>query len=1715
MEISTRTAVSVVFAILLTTSLVAMPVLAAGPDPFDSDSREDVRSLYRTADQSGYEPSSDSIYGPTGHPFVSPDATPADGATRATPVDAEGSPFVGGPPLGYAPNSTFDREAILEEANLSPELVDLIDGDGIVFPDGRDSTASVASVEAWNARLAAATDEFAYNTSVEALLAASATLDELDLDEEWADELGNVTASVNATTAAYRSANRVTSVDAYENATDAQERLRTLATEFGADEDDPLENASDDLSEATQRTAELAVDDGYRVVKTYNETIYSTDAYDQAQFKLMSASLALAGAEQVRNESIPENASAANESVYRMGRTVLATYFEKTAWTAAQKAIDVVAADVEPTLSVDHRRPIETNGSILVPIEAHLSGVRSYAYDAEVALEGDSEPVAVSFDGSQPPGSLATGEAPVVVDRDTEAVTVTVTAMREDSDRTTSTSATIEIDRDEVVPDRPDPDEPQEVTIDDEASGASVTARGLGLHASDVRVTNVTPDGNTSAYASPIVDVQNASSFENATVSIPFDASRLDAEANLSIVHLGVGQGDDGWRALETEVDAANATARANVTSFSRFAVVDPDRIRDSTSEFIEAGWPVLDDFQSVSDWDTAGSVSQQDGLAVLESDPPDDGGGGGGGDDPEGPTAKITGPSVVNFKEERTWSGATSSGDDLSYHWTGAAEGTGSTITKTFFHGPMTVEFTLTVTDDEGRTDSTTKDVQVICPSGSCPEPYEANESAGPFETPSPADPQPMDARTSTMDRTVSIAEGVESAELNSRVRTDVEPEGVARITVTGEDGETRVLFERGEESGSPVDPSGPTARITGPDTANYGDEYTWSGKSSSGEGLSYLWSGAIDDETGPTVTKAFLEGKTSKQITLTVTDDEGRSDATTKDVQVICPSGFCPERFEANETNVTTADSATTRGGEWRDVSADISEYAGEEVTITFEAADGATLSAEYASVLVDSAGSGIPDVAEELDLHMPAAGEGQHLFSPLALDPTVADTDGDGLRDDDEVDIAVSYVHSSSGGKLRGYVSQAYSHPARVDSTGDGLTDPEQTEGWLATYATNEEQTETFLEELDAAEDIGDLDEDILEETRVFADPLVEDTDGDGLSDADELRYGTDPEATDTTGDGGVSDGEALTGAYDPRLYDLRPPSIEVWDASYDGEPIFEGTYHTEYYVEDPAGLAESEVLYNEEVRETHSLDGVSSEPIDSAVTIGAAEMVGDMFSGSTIAVTAADRNGNVERVVAYERTNLMGQISEELRAQGLSHATVEYYMGVLSGLTSGAGEIYGFLLALYKKPVETITAITEIVDVITNFTEVIASLPGAIDAQQEQNNPHAPGSEFYQEYRIGWYEGYVAWFILEALVPGGAIVKAVKNTKRFQKIASKLDAGEINRAAKLAGRVKHTTETQAKFARTQLSRGLAKSAGVSREVSSRVLRSVQTSGQLLRRAKHARHLDDETLEVLADGSGEVAEGYRRATLKAADGDAISSYNQIDRAVKKIDELEGQPKLRAQRLVRSTRGHGIRLVDDLDDEAFEAFVRMDHQPGFKGSPDFDQWRKNLALGESGLDSWGVSGYLTNVHKAANHPRITKPDGLVTDITGDGADAAQIRGQIGEARSAVRYADDGAEVAVEPGNGGYDLGITRNGQTEYVDVKTAGGETPLGGGFWRRQVDSMNDKFENADDVAREDAVLEVQTKKGASELDDAVSELNTALFRRLKSASSSVKR
>lgn len=135
-------------------------------------------------------------------------------------------------------------------------------------------------------------------------------------------------------------------------------------------------------------------------------------------------------------------------------------------------------------------------------------------------------------------------------------------------------------------------------------------------------------------------------------------------------------------------------------------------------------------------------------------------------------------------------------------------------------------------------------------------------------------------------------------------------------------------------------------------------------------------------------------------------------------------------------------------------------------------------------------------------------------------IGSDPRNPDTDGDGIRDGDEVFIY-------------------YTSPLKADTDGDGLTDYDE----IFTYKTSPIKFDTDADGLPDGEEIArktnplklDTDEDRLsdgDEVQKFnTDALNPDTDGDGIYDGDEVKkYSTNPRSRDTDGDG-LTDGEEI--------------------------------------------------------------------------------------------------------------------------------------------------------------------------------------------------------------------------------------------------------------------------------------------------------------------------------------------------------------------------------------------------------------------------------------------------------------------------------------------------------------------------------------------------------------------------------------------------------
>ncbi len=154
-----------------------------------------------------------------------------------------------------------------------------------------------------------------------------------------------------------------------------------------------------------------------------------------------------------------------------------------------------------------------------------------------------------------------------------------------------------------------------------------------------------------------------------------------------------------------------------------------------------------------------------------------------------------------------------------------------------------------------------------------------------------------------------------------------------------------------------------------------------------------------------------------------------------------------------------------------------------------------------------------------------------------SELGTDPLVADSDGDGLSDGDEVNEHGTAALSSDtdlDGLDDGEEVQLGSDPLAADTDEDGLVDGR--ESGLGTNLLSIDSDSDGLGDGDEVDVHGtlplnvDTDQDGIndgEEVSIGTVPTNADSDADGLEDADELALGTDPLNADTDGDG-IADG-----------------------------------------------------------------------------------------------------------------------------------------------------------------------------------------------------------------------------------------------------------------------------------------------------------------------------------------------------------------------------------------------------------------------------------------------------------------------------------------------------------------------------------------------------------------------------------------------------------
>lgn len=1230
--------------------------------------------------------------------------------------------------------------------------------------------------------------ERAGNSSVETILLVRERVGTLRAsdDETVAAHAADAVAAMNATLETYRQVDRIDSAAAFQHVTEAQEHLAALAEALAAADAenqtadaDTVVDASADLHAAVNASARIAVRDAGGVVLQYEPEFRNRGQRQSAESALGNALDALGRAD--------ERAAGESDGVAAVDRRADAAEQFRTAWEHAERALDVAEANSNPRLSLSRGPAFAHNDSVIVPVEAGIGDVRPYAFENATvdADAGQAEPIALTGPGV--PGGYATGSTFLEVGTGVENVTVTVSATAaHDEERTVERTIDVQIDEDDVVPERPDPDEYAEASVTEDSSGVTVDIAGEGVWEGSVSVTDETPATDREYRAGPTVRIENRTDFEEATVEIPIDEVDLEREdGNLSVVTWDP-NGDGGWTTVETEVDREAGVARATVDHFSFFSVFWIEDWEDHTADTV-----------TLEDEDVVGNVTANGSSSdILKAD----------------------------FAFVIDVSGSMSGGN-IHYARLAAQRFVGA------------------FRDDE-------RGALATFSSGS------------------------------------SLRHGLtrDHDSLNSTISSL----GTGGGTNTGSGLQTgmRELQSEGWENRSSV--------------------------------MILLADGGTNAGPNP----------------VSVAETAAEHDI---EISTVGVGGGIDER----ELRAI----AGAADGDYYHV------QSAEDLPDTFE-----RVAEEQGGVeLVDSDGDGIPNAVEEMDLTMPT-GEPGVVGEPLNLDPTERDTSGDGRLDNETVDLDYRVYEEDNETKLTASVTYAESHPARVDTTGDGLIDEEQREGWEIQYTTSPEETKEFLGDLHDAEDLSELGdpEEYFESEEVTANPLVSDTNGDGLSDLEERRWGTHPRRADTTGDGIVDeDAEAYGG--DPTLYDARGPEITIYQ-SYWHKPAFSFTteYNLNFRVYDPATVATAEVQLDGDIQDHYDIYERQSQNISEFDT-GAFTTITDIYGGTHVEVEATDANDNTASKLAIQRHDIFGEAAARLAEEGVVGQQQIHDLGLLSGLSTGAVETAEFIEAFLSDPVGFVAGIADVIAAIPDLPEIIAALPEAIESQQDRNNPHDEDDEeeLYDTYRQGWYEGYVGYFVLESLLPAGELGRALQSSNRLQNTVSALDrGGDLAKAARYAGQARHAAGAPVRLTGQQLSRGVQASVRLGEEAAQRTVTGAQTAVQRYWVAQRLRHFDPRTIErlspdqqrnagstlarssddaarVMADGGGEVWRVHRldldvdtdalasniAEMSRHTDVDAEQVVDDLETLKRADDDIDGLDELARNLKVRDTsnfRGH-----------------------------------------------------------------------------------------------------------------------------------------------------------------------------------------------------------
>ena len=564
---------------------------------------------------------------------------------------------------------------------------------------------------------------------------------------------------------------------------------------------------------------------------------------------------------------------------------------------------------------------------------------------------------------------------------------------------------------------------------------------------------------------------------------------------------------------------------------------------------------------------------------------------------------------------------------------------------------------------------------------------------------------------------------------------------------------------------------------------------------------------------------------------------------------------------------------------------VKANLTEYAGETVTMELATSGNATLRARDIGIDVvrDSDGDGLSDRAEREGLPI-------GVYSNVKTDPYDNDTDNDGLSDNTEigelrnVTREVGTRRESRTVNVTVYVMESY--PLEADTDEDGLSDFEEHDGWTINVTESRGQSEEFIT-------ARKNDEDPLSEatTRlVRSDPLLKNTDDDDLDDRQERAIGTDPARSDTDGDT-IDDDEERPIA-ESTLYDHTAPTIEVVSIEAklpdggEGDP-YDVRYIVSATFRDRSGVELAKLVKNGkgEIMIGPGAAEQSSAHKSSILVEDYGNTLEETTIGIKVRIVARDVHGNVEKTTA-RGANAYGQLAEWMASANvdvldkLTPPGIQGPVGsvaVLSGLSYGSGKAVEALIGVLKNPdvVEKLKELYKLAAAIaddpTLVVDLVKQMAGSIQEAQDRNNPFEKPDNYlirlanpkpidsYVIFAQGWLTGYLAGLIIQELVGSKGVGTLSKAVTRYSDTA----AGLARRLDEAKAMAKAATVGRAKSGGLATIRRISKTVDLNTGAIRRGFRKISATKQVaIERA--LRRLDGDTFDGLSERRQQIMIG-----------------------------------------------------------------------------------------------------------------------------------------------------------------------------------------------------------------------------------------------------------